>query len=62
MLLPFFVIFAFVHRIEATISTNFYNYIQQQFGAEIAQQVARNDFGSFGSYGGGNHQAGTRTK
>lgn len=59
MLLIFY-LFNFV-VIEATISNNFYNYVRTKYGNSVAQQLARNDFGVFGSFGGGDHQAGTKT-
>jgi hypothetical protein len=62
MLLLFLFVFAFVRQVDTTISINFYTYIQQKFGSTIAEQLVRNDFGFFGSYGGGTHQSGTKTK
>ncbi|KAI6216397.1 Lipase EstA/Esterase EstB family-containing protein [Aphelenchoides besseyi] len=46
----------------ATISSSFYSFIQTNFGQQVADQMARNDFGQRGSYGGGSHQGGTKTR
>ncbi|KAI6227652.1 Triacylglycerol lipase [Aphelenchoides fujianensis] len=48
--------------VEATISENFRRYIEQRFGSAAAKGIARTDFGSAGSFGGGNHQAGSKTR
>ncbi|KAI6216396.1 hypothetical protein M3Y95_01279300 [Aphelenchoides besseyi] len=47
--------------VDATISENFRRYIEQHFGAEAAKEIARTDFGTSGSFGGGSHKAGTKT-
>jgi hypothetical protein len=47
---------------EGTISNGFYNFMKEKHGKEFADSVARKDFGSFGSFGGGSHKAGERTK
>jgi hypothetical protein len=47
---------------DATISANFEKYIKQKYGAAVAKQIARTDFGSGGSFGGGQHQAGKKTR
>ncbi|KAI6171427.1 Lipase EstA/Esterase EstB family-containing protein [Aphelenchoides bicaudatus] len=46
----------------ATISQNFQSYIEKKFGADVKKQIARTDFGMGGSFGGGSHQAGKKTK
>ncbi|KAI6184681.1 hypothetical protein M3Y97_00622100 [Aphelenchoides bicaudatus] len=56
----FLLLFVFICSVDATISNSFYNYIQQQFGDTVAQQLARNDNPLY-SYGGGLHKAGERT-
>lgn len=48
--------------VNATISQSFYQHIQEKYGEATAKLVARTDFGASGSYGGGNHQSGTKTK
>lgn len=52
----------FFITIEGTISKNYYDYIQKNYGDAVAQQIARKDFGVKGSFGGGNHRAGAKTK
>ncbi|KAI6184779.1 Lipase domain containing protein [Aphelenchoides bicaudatus] len=46
----------------ASISLSFYNYMKKTRGYDFAESVARYDFGLFGSFGGGNHVGGTKTK
>jgi hypothetical protein len=48
--------------IEATISNNFYQFLVVKHGKEFANSVARFDIGIGGSFGGGNHKPGTKTK
>ncbi|KAI6184771.1 Lipase EstA/Esterase EstB family-containing protein [Aphelenchoides bicaudatus] len=45
----------------STISDDFYNFIVSNYGKATAQLIARKDFGSSGSYGGGQHQPGRKT-
>jgi len=57
-------LFSFVIAIqvaEAGVSRNFYSFMVEKYGTMFAESVARRDFGPFGSFGGGNHKAGTKT-
>lgn len=47
---------------EATISQNFRSFVRSKYGASIEKELARDDFANGrGSFGGGNHKAGTKT-
>ncbi|KAI6230247.1 Lipase domain containing protein [Aphelenchoides fujianensis] len=48
--------------IEATISPSFYSFIEQNYDKQTADLIARTDHGSAGSFGGGQHIAGSKTK
>jgi hypothetical protein len=55
-------IFCLLPVAEASISLNFYNFMKEKRGKAFAESVARYDFGLFGSFGGGNHKGGQKTK
>lgn len=44
-----------------TISENFKEFIQSRYGQNVASLIAREDLGTVGSYGGGEHTAGDKT-
>jgi hypothetical protein len=46
----------------STISDNFRNFVQNRFGRNVANLLAREDLGASGSYGGGDHVAGEKTE
>lgn len=49
--------------VDATISNTFRQFIRNKFGSTVERRLARDDFANGrGSFGGGNHQAGTKTK
>lgn len=52
---------AYVAICQSTISPAFQAYIRQNYPANF-NQVARLDLGAQGSYGGGNHVPGTKTR
>ncbi|KAI6240280.1 Triacylglycerol lipase [Aphelenchoides fujianensis] len=47
---------------EATISDSFYSFLVRRHGRQFADDIARRDFGTIGSFGGGNHTGHHRTK
>ncbi|KAI6233307.1 Triacylglycerol lipase [Aphelenchoides fujianensis] len=47
---------------EATISDSFYSFLVRRHGRQFADDIARWDFGTIGSFGGGNHTGNHRTK
>lgn len=47
---------------DATISDNFRKFIRNRFGIATEQLAARDDLGWVGSFGGGNHVGGRKTK
>lgn len=55
--LVFAVIVPFLTVSEATISDNFRQFLRKTYGEET-----RDDMGIIGSLGGGNHEAGTKTR
>jgi hypothetical protein len=57
-----FVFICCVISTNATISQNFYRHIEEKYGLETARLIARTDFGQSGSYGGGTHNAGEKTR
>ncbi|KAI6196120.1 Lipase EstA/Esterase EstB family-containing protein [Aphelenchoides besseyi] len=50
-----------ISSVHCTISSSFYEFIQSKYGSATAQLVARRDING-GSYGGGHHKAGEKTK
>ncbi len=57
-----FLVLALLTVGEATISANFKEFVSAKYGKAIAEALARTDLGAGGSYGGGDHKAGTTTK
>lgn len=53
---------AAVVEVRATFSSRFLFFLEDQFGRAAAETLARTDIGFQGSFGGGQHQAGKRTK
>jgi hypothetical protein len=60
--LTLFFLCCLLQVLEASISLNFYNFMKEKRGKAFAESVARYDFGIFGSFGGGNHKGGEKTK
>lgn len=52
----------FATPICGTISDTFRTFIQNRFGRNVANLLARDDLGEVGSYGGGEHTAGEKTE
>ncbi|KAI6216395.1 Triacylglycerol lipase [Aphelenchoides besseyi] len=59
--LCFIVLVLLISSVHCTISSSFYEFIQSKYGSATAQLVARRDING-GSYGGGHHKAGEKTK
>lgn len=47
---------------DAYISQSFFKFLKQRYGWKYANDVARYDYGPVGSFGGGQHVAGQKTK
>jgi hypothetical protein len=59
----FIVLVLFCALSESTISQNFRKFIRSKFGASVEKELARDDFeGGRGSFGGGKHKSGEKTK
>ncbi|KAH7701918.1 CBN-LIPS-7 protein [Aphelenchoides avenae] len=54
--------FALIDPSHATISESFRLFIRETYGTETEQLIARDDIGVNGSFGGGDHVAGTKTR
>jgi hypothetical protein len=61
LVLPLLIVLCQLLQLDATISDNFQAYVKKEFGEDGLKLVSRRDFGSAGSFGGGEHQAGTKT-
>jgi hypothetical protein len=61
-LLSVLIVFCQIFQLNATISDSFQCYVKEKFGEDALEMVARTDFGLGGSFGGGNHIAGNKTK
>lgn len=46
----------------SVISDSFRSFLQVSYGTDTAEIIARDDMGIIGSFGGGNHTSGTKTK
>jgi hypothetical protein len=62
LVLSALVVFCQLLQLEASISDNFQAYVKKEFGEDALRMIRRRDFGSSGSFGGGDHQAGQKTK
>ncbi|KAI6172412.1 RBR-type E3 ubiquitin transferase [Aphelenchoides besseyi] len=58
----FLVLFFCLDDIDGSISSGFYKFLKLKYGKQYADNVARMDYGPIGSFGGGNHVAGQKTK
>uniref|UniRef100_A0A158R4F3 Lipase n=1 Tax=Syphacia muris TaxID=451379 RepID=A0A158R4F3_9BILA len=57
-----FITLLLVASVEAELSSSFREFITAKYGKQMAAQLNRDDLGKAGSFGGGNHTAGLKTR